>query len=50
MPLPIKHLVKKKVDYTTRIHLKRKAQSIDFKFLAALAGLAAAVAVVVRAI
>ncbi len=50
MPEPIKRLIRQKVDYSTRLHLKRKAQSIDFKFVAALAGLAAAVVMVVRSI
>ena len=37
-----------KLSYTTRVHLKRRARAIDYRFLAAVAALAAVTAGIVR--
>jgi hypothetical protein len=35
--------LRRRFDYTTRMHMKRRVQSIDYRFLGAAAGLGAAV-------
>ncbi len=39
---------KRQFDYTTRMHMKRRAQSIDYRFLVAVIALAVAVYLVMR--
>jgi len=37
-----------RLSYTSRVHLKRRIEAIDFKFLAAVAALAAATWAIIR--
>jgi len=39
-----------KLDYTTKVHLKRRAQRIDYRFMLALLALAGGVAAATRLI
>ncbi len=41
-------ILRRHFDYTTRMHMKRRAQSIDYRFLTAATGLGAAMYLVVR--
>ena len=41
-------LFRRHIDYSTRMHLRRRFQSVDYRFLAAAAGLAAAIWAAVR--
>lgn len=40
--------LRRHLDYSTRMHIKRRAQAVDYRFLAAATGLGAAVFVVLR--
>jgi hypothetical protein len=41
-------IVTKKLDYSTRYHLKARARALDYKFLAAIVALAIAIVVVLK--
>ncbi len=41
-------IVTKKLDYSTRYHLKARARAVDYKFLAAIVGLGIAIVVVLK--
>lgn len=50
MPNPLQRLLRSRLDYTKRVHIKRSVQAIDVKFAAAVIALGAAVLVAVRSI
>ncbi len=40
--------LRRRFDYTTRMHMKRRFQSVDYRFLAAVIGLAVLIGAAVR--
>ncbi len=47
-PKARRRLAPPKLTYTTRVHLKRRARAIDYRFIAAVVALAAVTAGIVR--
>ncbi len=48
MPEFIRRLITRYLDYTTRLHLKARFRTFDYKFLAAIVALVIGIVLVVR--